>query len=73
MYEREWENGMAKERSVDEYLGFAQAGAKKPQDSTAASTVAVSDHGAYEDSWYQVLKAKADEDEAGESEDDGDA
>jgi hypothetical protein len=64
---------MTKERSVDEYLGFAQAGAKKPQDSAATSTVAVSDHGAYEDSWYQVLKAKADEDEAGQSEDDGNA
>ena len=63
---------MAKERSVDEYLGFAHGGVKKPQEPGAA-TVAVSDHGAYEDSWYQVLKAKADEDEVGEHEDDGDA
>lgn len=64
---------MAKERSVDEYLGFAHGGTKKPQDPEAASSVAVSDHGAYEDSWYQVLKAKAEEDEAGDREDDGDA
>ena len=64
---------MTKERSVDEYLGFAQRGARKPQDSGVASTVAVSDDGAYEDSWYQVLKAKADEDEAGAQGDDGDA
>jgi hypothetical protein len=64
---------MAKERSVDEYLGFAHGGTKKPQDPGAASSVAVSDHGAYEDSWYQVLKAKADEDEAGERENDEDA
>jgi hypothetical protein len=54
---------MAKERSVDEYLGFARKGDKKRGDSAAASTVAVSDHGAYEDSWYQVLKAQAEEDE----------
>ena len=67
------ENGMAKERSVDEYLGFAQRDAKKRADSGAASTVAVSDHGAYEDSWYQVLKAQADEDEARKPGDDGEA
>ena len=65
---------MTKERSVDEYLGFAQAGVKKQQQRPAqASSVAVSDHGAYEDSWYQVLKAQADESEVGEHEDDGDA
>jgi len=64
---------MVTERSVDEYLGFAQRDAKKPADSGVASTVAVSDHGAYEDSWYQVLKAKADEDEAGKPGDDGEA
>jgi hypothetical protein len=55
---------MAKERSVDEYLGFAHAEVAKPRDTGATSTVVVSDHGAYEDSWYQVLKAKAEEDEA---------
>jgi hypothetical protein len=65
--------GMAKERSVDEYLGFAQKDAKKPVDSGVGSSVAVSDHGAYEDSWYQVLKAKSDEDEAGQPGDDGEA
>ena len=69
--EREWRSGMAKERSVDEYLGFAHKGDKKPGNPAAASTVAVSDHGAYEDSWYQVLKAQADEDEAAQAEDDG--
>ena len=68
---REWRNGMAKERSVDEYLGFAHKGDKKPGNPATASTVAVSDHGAYEDSWYQVLKAQADEDEAARTEGDG--
>jgi hypothetical protein len=68
---REWRNGMAKERSVDEYLGFAQKDGKKRGDAAAASTVVVSDHGAYEDSWYQVLKAQADEDEAARTEGDG--
>ena len=67
------ENGMAKERSVDEYLGFAQQGTKKPRGSGVASTVAVSDPGAYEDSWYQVLKAQADEDEAPKPEVDDEA
>ena len=55
---------MAKQRSVDEYLGFALAEVEKPRDTGATSTVVVSDHGAYEDSWYQVLKAKAEEDAA---------
>ena len=64
---------MAKERSVDEYLGFAHKGDRKRGDSAAASTVAVSDHGAYEDSWYQVLKAQAEEDEAEKAEHDVEA
>ena len=62
---------MAKERSIDEYLGFAHAEVVKPRDAGATSTVVVSDHGAYEDSWYQVLKAKAGEDEAGRPDDGG--
>jgi len=71
--DREWRHGMTKERSVDEYLGFAQKGDRKQGDPVAVSTVAVSDHGAYEDSWYQVLKAQADEDQATQAEDDGEA
>ena len=62
---------MAKERSVDEYLGFAHAEVEKPRETGATSTVVVSDHGAYEDSWYQVLKAKAEEDGAGRADDGG--
>ena len=62
---------MAKERSVDEYLGFAHAEVENPRDAGATSTVVVSDHGAYEDSWYQVLKAKAEEDEADRPDDGG--
>jgi hypothetical protein len=54
---------MSKERSVDEYLGFAHKGAAKPGEAGASSSVPASDDGAYEDSWYQVLKALADEDD----------
>ena len=64
---------MAKERSVDEYLGFAHHGDEKRGDSAGASTAALSVHGAYEDSWHQVLKAQAEEDEAARSEHDPEA
>ena len=64
---------MAKERSVDEYLGFAHRDDRKQGDSASTSTVVVSDHGAYEDSWYQVLKAQADEDVSARTEDDSEA
>ena len=54
---------MSKKRSVDEYLGFAHKGAAKSGETNASSSVPASDDGAYEDSWYQVLKALADEDD----------
>lgn len=54
---------MVDERSVDEYLGFASTSRAKrrPEQQSEEPTP---DDGAYEDSWYQVLKAKADEDES---------
>lgn len=51
---------MAKHRSDDEYLGFAKKSTGK-DDAAPASSDAVVDDGAYLDSWYQVLKAKADD------------
>ena len=51
---------MAKHRSDDEYLGFAQKSTGKDDPAPAMSDTVVDD-GAYLDSWYQVLKAKADE------------
>ncbi len=69
------ETSMVKERSVDEYLGFARKPARQEQElepppaQTPARDAATHDTGAddadaagaYEDSWYQVLKAKAEE------------
>lgn len=52
---------MAKERSVDEYLGFVEKAVAKDDDAPAPADASVTDDGAYEDSWYQVLRAKADE------------
>ena len=54
--------GESKEGSIDEYLGFAPTTVRA--DPTRSSDAEVSgaaahDDGAYEDSWYQVLKAKA--------------
>jgi len=51
---------MAKQRSDDEYLGFAERSTRKA-DPAPESADTVVDDGAYLDSWYQVLKAKADE------------
>lgn len=51
----------AKERSVDEYLGFVQEPATDDDEAPVSAETPVNDDGAYEDSWYQVLKAKADE------------
>ena len=51
---------MAKHQADDEYLGFAQKSTGKDDPAPASSDVVVDD-GAYLDSWYQVLKAKADE------------
>jgi len=54
---------MSKERTVDEYLGFVQKTTEKePSPATQAD-----DDDAYEDSWYQVLKAKAEEAEVDEA------
>ncbi|MGZ8598282.1 MAG: hypothetical protein ACXWXB_08800 [Actinomycetota bacterium] len=51
---------MADRRSVDKELGFAQ---ERIAERTEAEPTVGSPHedGAYEDSWYQVLKAQADE------------
>jgi len=51
---------MVDKGSVDEYLGFAQ----KPSEHETpehATHETPKREGAYEDSWYQVLKAQADE------------
>ncbi|MDQ3210823.1 MAG: hypothetical protein M3Q20_06510 [Actinomycetota bacterium] len=54
---------MSKERTVDEYLGFVhKTTEKEPSPATQAD-----DDDAYEDSWYQVLKAKAEEAEVDEA------
>lgn len=54
---------MSKERTVDEYLGFVhKTTEKEPSSATQAD-----DDDAYEDSWYQVLKAKAEEAEVEEA------
>lgn len=52
---------MAKERAVDEYFGFVERAVAKNDDTPAPADAPVTDDGAYEDSWYQVLKAKAGE------------
>lgn len=51
----------AKERSVDKYLGFVQEPAAGDDEAPVSAETPVNDDGAYEDSWYQVLKAKVDE------------
>ena len=51
----------AKEHSVDKYLGFVRQAAAKDDEAPASSEDSLKDDGAYEDSWYQVLKAKASE------------
>ncbi len=55
---------MVKQRSVDEYLGFAQNRTRKADPAPEPADTAVDDD-AYLDSWYQVLKAKADETDEG--------
>lgn len=49
-----------KERSIDEYLGFAQETADKAD--PAPPSDELSNDGTYEDSWYQVLKSRVGED-----------
>jgi hypothetical protein len=53
---------MVDKGSVDEYLGFAHKAAEHEtqEQPTPAPETSVHD-GAYEDSWYQVLKAQAEE------------
>lgn len=48
-----------KERSIDEYLGFAQETADKADPAPVSD--ALSNDGTYEDSWYQVLKSRVGE------------
>ena len=50
------------ERAVDEYLGFAHKADPKDE-RPAPVSVPEHDDGAYEDSWYQVLKARTDKTE----------
>lgn len=57
---------MTDERSVDEYLGFAHKASSKEDAKPVVEPDEAPAHagGAYEDSWYQVLKAKAEDDES---------
>ena len=52
---------MADERSVDEYLGFAPKVVAKRDQDPRADAAPPDEDGAYEDSWYQVLRARTDE------------
>jgi hypothetical protein len=52
---------MAKKQWGDEHLGFAHTQPTKDQADQATSEASTGGDGAYEDSWYQVLKAQADE------------
>jgi hypothetical protein len=52
---------MAKKQWGDEHFGFAHARDTEAQADKAATDAPVHGDGAYEDSWYQVLKAQADE------------
>ena len=52
---------MGNERSVDEYLGFAPKVVAKRDPESSADAAAPEDDGAYEDSWYQVLRARTDQ------------
>jgi hypothetical protein len=54
------ETDMADERSVDEYLGFASKAVAKRDPELPADAATPEDDGAYEDSWYQVLRARTD-------------
>jgi len=51
---------MADKRSVDKGLGFSR-GATEQAAEIANPDGSSQEDGAYEDSWYQVLKAQADE------------
>jgi hypothetical protein len=51
----------AKEHSVDKDLGFVRQAAVKDDEAPESSEDPLKDEGSYEDSWYQVLKAKASE------------
>jgi hypothetical protein len=53
---------MSDKVSLDEYLGFVQRASKDDRDSTPAESAR--DDGAYEDSWYQVLKRQSEGSEA---------
>lgn len=52
---------MANQRSVDEYLGFAPKAVAKRDPEPPAEAADPDDDGAYEDSWYQVLRARTGE------------
>lgn len=56
---------MAKKQSGNEHFGFAHPAEPKERADQAAAEASVRGDGAYEDSWYQVLKAQADEAEEG--------
>jgi hypothetical protein len=52
---------MADKRSVDKGLGFSRGAAEEKATEIAKPDGSSQEDGAYEDSWYQVLKAQADE------------
>jgi hypothetical protein len=57
------ESGRTTESSADEYLGFAASiSAREDSEPPVSAPEPASDDGdSYEDSWYQVLKAQAQE------------
>jgi hypothetical protein len=52
---------MADKRSVDKGLGFSRDAVEEKGSEIGSPDGSSQDDGAYEDSWYQVLKAQADE------------
>jgi hypothetical protein len=52
---------MADKRSVDKGLGFSRRATEETAAEIANPDGSSQEDGAYEDSWYQVLKAQADE------------
>jgi hypothetical protein len=52
---------MADKRSVDKGLGFSRDSTEEKATEIGSPDGSSQEDGAYEDSWYQVLKAQADE------------
>ena len=52
---------MTDERTLDEHLGFAPKAVAKRDTDPPTEAAPSEEHGAYEDSWYQVLRARTGE------------